>query len=161
MATTRYTEGDGTIERARKLRRESTPAEGRLWSILRGRALANAKFRRQQRFGKFVVDFVCLADRLIVEVDGATHSGETAKVHDASRTAFLEREGYRVLRFSNADVMGNPEGVAEVIRATLRPSPSHPAAPGGPSVGWTASHAVQAMPGAWPTRRSLPRGERK
>jgi very-short-patch-repair endonuclease len=129
---TRYTEGDGTIERARTLRRESTPAEDKLWSVLRGRGLERAKFRRQQRFGKFVADFVCLASRLIVEVDGDTHVGETAMSYDARRTAFLEQEGYRVVRFTNADVMGNLEGVADAIRTALRPSPSHPASPGGP-----------------------------
>ena len=132
MTTTRYTEGDGTIERARKLRRESTPAEDKLWSVLRGRALADAKFRRQQRFGKFVADFVCQAARLIIEIDGDTHATERGEEYDARRTAFLKQEGYRVIRFSNADVMGNLDGVASVILAELTPSPSHPAAPGGP-----------------------------
>ena len=132
MKTTRYTEGDGTIERARALRRNSTPAEDRLWSVLRGRGLGEAKFRRQQRFGKFVADFVCQAARLIIEIDGDTHATERGEAHDARRTAFLEQEGYRVIRFSNADVMGNLDGVASVILAALAPSPSHPAAPGGP-----------------------------
>jgi len=132
VKTTRYTEGDGTIERARALRRNSTPAEDRLWSVLRGRGLGEAKFRRQQRFGKFVADFVCQAARLIIEIDGDTHATERGEAHDARRTAFLEQEGYRVIRFSNADVMGNLDGVASVILAALAPSPSHPAAPGGP-----------------------------
>ena len=132
MKRTRYDENDGTIARPRDMRRNPTPAESKLWSILRGSALDGAKFRRQQRLGPFYGDFVFQAARLVVEADGDTHAGDDAETYDARRTAFLEREGYRVLRFSNHDVMGNIEGVAEVIRSALRPSPSHPAAPGGP-----------------------------
>ncbi len=121
---------DGTIDRTRELRRNATPAETRLWSILRGSALDGRKFRRQQRLGAYYGDFVCQSARLVVEVDGDTHAGREA--HDACRTAFLEQEGYRVLRFSNADVMTNVDGVAETIRTALAPSPSHPAKPGGP-----------------------------
>ena len=132
MTTTRFTDGDGTIERARALRHDPTPAEATLWSALRGRRLGDAKFRRQQRLGKFVGDFVCQAARLVIEIDGDTHATERGEAYDARRTAFLEREGYRVIRFSNADVMGNLEGVARMILAALGPSPSHPAAPGGP-----------------------------
>ncbi|WP_077228684.1 endonuclease domain-containing protein [Sphingomonas hengshuiensis] len=125
MSRTRYTEGDGTIDRARQLRRDSTPAEQVLWSVLRGSALDGHKFRRQQRLGPFFGDFVCQAARLVVEADGETHAGEEARQSDARRTAYLEREGYRVLRFSNADIATNLEGVAAVIRAALAPSPSH------------------------------------
>uniref|UniRef100_UPI0035CA5FF4 endonuclease domain-containing protein n=1 Tax=uncultured Sphingomonas sp. TaxID=158754 RepID=UPI0035CA5FF4 len=130
MTRSRYTVGDGSIDRARELRRNATPAETKLWSVLRGSALDGHKFRRQQRLGPFYGDFVCQAARLVVEIDGDTHVGNEAR--DARRTAFLEREGYRVLRFSNVDVMGNVEGVAQVIRSAFDPSPSHPAAPGGP-----------------------------
>ena len=112
------------------MRRDATPAENKLWSIVRGGVLDGHKFRRQQRLGPFFGDLVCQAARLVVEIDGDTHSGN--EVYDARRTAFLEREGYRVIRFSNADVMTNVEGVAEAIRNALRPSPSHPATPGGP-----------------------------
>ncbi|PTS80608.1 hypothetical protein DBR17_10630 [Sphingomonas sp. HMWF008] len=125
MANSRYKVGDGTIDRARDLRRNSTPAESKLWSVLRGSALDGHKFRRQQRLGPFFADFVCQAARLVVEIDGETHVGNEER--DARRTAFLEREGYRVLRFSNADVMGNLEGVAEVILSAFGPSPSHAA----------------------------------
>ncbi len=130
MAKSRYTVGDGTIDRARDLRRNSTPAEIKLWSVLRGGALDGHKFRRQQRLGPFFADFVCQAARIVVEIDGETHVGDEER--DARRTAFLEREGYRVLRFSNADVMQNVEGLTQVIRSAFGPSPSHPAAPGGP-----------------------------
>jgi very-short-patch-repair endonuclease len=79
-----------------------------------------------------VADFVCQAARLIIEIDGDTHATERREEYDARRTAFLEQEGYRVIRFSNADVMGNLDGVASAILGALAPSPSHPAAPGGP-----------------------------
>lgn len=125
MVRTRYTEGDGTIDRARRLRRDSTPAEQALWSVLRGAALDGRKFRRQQRLGPFFGDFVCQAARLVVEADGETHVGEAARARDAQRTAYLEREGYRVLRFSNADILTNLDGVVDAIRAALAPSPSH------------------------------------
>ena len=141
MPGRRYRAGDGTIERARQLRRDSTPAERKLWSILRGAALDGFKFRRQQRLGPFFGDFVCQAVKLVVEVDGETHAGAQAAGRDALRTAFLEREGYRVIRFANAEVIGNPDGVSEAIRLALAPSPSHAATPRGP------------LP--------LPRGERK
>lgn len=130
MTKSRYTVGDGSIERARALRRNATAAETKLWSVLRGGALDGHKFRRQQRLGPFYADFVCQAARLVVEIDGETHVGN--EEGDAGRTAFLEREGYRVLRFSNADVMENVEGVALVICSAFEPSPSHPALPGGP-----------------------------
>ncbi|KQS03916.1 hypothetical protein ASG11_06370 [Sphingomonas sp. Leaf357] len=126
----RYAANDGSVARARELRQAATPAENKLWAIVRGRALDGRKFRRQQRLGPFYADFVCQAERLVIEIDGDTHGG--TELEDARRTAFLEREGYRVLRLTNADVMTNIEGVAEAIRASLVPSPSHSAAPSGP-----------------------------
>ena len=132
MPQTRYKEGDQSIARARELRRNFTPAEHKLWSILRGGALDGFKFRRQQRLGAFFGDFVCQSARLVIEVDGDTHVGPIAESRDARRTAFLEHEGYRVVRFTNVDVMGNLEGVAEAIRSALAPSRSHTAAPRGP-----------------------------
>ncbi|WBH15708.1 endonuclease domain-containing protein [Sphingomonas radiodurans] len=119
MASSRFTKDDGTIGRARALRRNATPAEARLWSILRNSALEGAKFRRQQRIGPYIADFVCQSARLVIEVDGDTHATPEAIAHDAKRTAFLHHEGYRVLRFSNADVIQNVEGVAATITAHL------------------------------------------
>jgi len=129
---TRYTPGDGTIQRARSLRREATPAETRLWSALRGSALGGFKFRRQQRLGPYIADFVCQSAKLVVEVDGDTHGVAAAMAADARKTAFLAQEGYRTVRFGNADVMSNLDGVAATILAALTRSPSHPAMPGGP-----------------------------
>ena len=127
MVNTRFTEGDGSINRARMLRREQTPAETKLWAVVRGSALGGHKVRRQQRLGRYVADFVCQARRLVIEVDGDTHADEAQVRHDRRRTAFMESEGYRVLRFSNVEVMGNIDGVASVILDALAPSPSHAA----------------------------------
>ena len=99
-----------------------TDAERKLWSALRNRQLDDAKFRRQQPIGPFIADFVCQEHRLIVEADGGQHSTSAS---DDRRTAFLESKGYRVLRFWNHDILGNIEGVASMIRASL--SPPHPA----------------------------------
>ncbi|WP_420139734.1 endonuclease domain-containing protein [Sphingomonas sp.] len=128
MPQTRYNEGDQSVARSRQLRRDSTPAEQRLWSALRGASLDGRKFRRQQRLGIYFGDFVCQSARLVMEVDGRTHEGPEAAAKDERRTAFLEHEGYRVVRFTNAEVMKNIEGVVGAIRAMLlsaAPSPAH------------------------------------
>ena len=113
-------------DRARNLRRQSTDAENLLWRHLRDRQLSGFKFRRQRPFGRFIVDFVCLEHCLIVEVDGGQHATQQEK--DADREAFLMRQGFRVLRFWNNEVLGNTTGVLESILETLRsgdpPSPS-------------------------------------
>ena len=133
MVETRFREGDSTVVRARELRRNSKPAEQKLWLNLRGGALDGLKFRRQQRLGPFFGDFVCQSARFVVEIDGETHVGAEVEARDERRTAFLQREGYRVIRFFNADVMKNLEGVLTSIRQALAlsdsPSPSHAAAP--------------------------------
>ena len=103
---------------ARALRANQTEAETRLWQSLRDRQLAGAKFRRQTPVGPYIADFVCLAAKLIVELDGGQHA-ENAEA-DAVRTAWLEGRGFRVLRFWNNDVLVNTEGVLEEILAALR-----------------------------------------
>jgi very-short-patch-repair endonuclease len=103
---------------ARWLRRNATDAEKALWRYLRNRAARGAKFRRQQSIGPYVVDFVCLDAHLIIEVDGGQHAINVAS--DAQRTAFLEGEGYRVLRFGNNDVLTNPPGVYDTIERALK-----------------------------------------
>ena len=112
---------DVTLKRAKKLRREMTPAEKKLWSILRNRQLENAKFRTQQPIGPFVGDFVCQEHRLIIEADGGQHAESE---NDASRTDFLNSRGYRVIRFWNNEILGNLPGVADAIIAAL--TPPHP-----------------------------------
>ncbi|MFC3440158.1 endonuclease domain-containing protein [Sphingobium rhizovicinum] len=104
--------------RARELRRAATDAEKRLWALLRQR-LPAAKFRRQVPLGPYFADFASHAGRLILEIDGGQHDEAT----DADRTAFLNGEGYHVIRFWNHDVMQNPEGVLATIAAAFTPHP--------------------------------------
>jgi len=101
---------------ARELRRNMTKAERRLWRRLRGGQLG-VKFRRQQPIGRYIVDFVCLERRLVVEVDGGQHDGSE---YDRERDEWLEREGYRVVRFWDNEVMKEIEGVMEEIARVLR-----------------------------------------
>ena len=103
---------------ARALRANQTEAESRLWQRLRDRQLAGVKFRRQAPVGPYIADFICLAAKLIVEIDGGQHA-ESAEA-DAARTAWLEGQGFRVLRFWNNDAMANTDGVLEEILAALR-----------------------------------------
>jgi len=99
-------------DRARILRRDATDAERRLWSALRDRRLRGYRFRRQHPIGDYIVDFACPRHRLIVEADGGQHADSTADRH---RTAWLEGEGWRVLRFWNNEALANTEGVVETI----------------------------------------------
>jgi very-short-patch-repair endonuclease len=101
---------------ARALRRQPTEAERRLWRVLRSRRQADFKFRRQHPIGPFVADFVCLGHRLVVEADGGQHADSE---HDARRTQWLERRGWRVLRFWNNDVLARTDDVLSAILAAL------------------------------------------
>ena len=92
-----------------------TAAEALLWERLRARRLNGLKFRRQHPVRRFVVDFCCPAQRLIVELDGGVHLGQGE--HDEDRTAMLEELGYRVVRFRNDEVVSNVEAVLEAIAA--------------------------------------------
>jgi very-short-patch-repair endonuclease len=98
---------------ARQMRHEPTPAEHQLWQNLRGRRLNGAKFRRQYSIERFIVDFICLEHRLIIEVDGSIHDEQ--QEYDQIRQEFLERAGFKVLRFTNGDVFQRLNGVLEVI----------------------------------------------
>src|SRR5262249_8282521 len=93
------------VERARELRRRETDAERKLWMRPRDHQLAGAKFRRQQPLGRFVADFCCLEHKLVIEVDGGQHASNVES--DRARSAFLERYGYRVLRFWDHEVLQN------------------------------------------------------
>jgi very-short-patch-repair endonuclease len=104
-------------ERARHSRRESTNAERKLWHALRAHRLAGLSFRRQAPCGPFIADFLCAEARLIVEVDGATHSSDEEVASDKRRDAWLAANGYRVLRVTNEDVYRNLDGVCETILA--------------------------------------------
>src|SRR5829696_74245 len=102
-------------DQARHLRANLTQAERRLWSALRRQALG-ARFRRQVPLGPYVVDFACPTRRLVVEVDGGQHLENPA---DVQRDAWLQANGFRVLRFWNHEVLANLEGVLTVILAAL------------------------------------------
>jgi len=106
------------IPNARRLRRDQTLAEQKLWTIVRGRRLDGFKFRRQVPIDRYFADFVCWDAKLVVELDGPTH--EDRELHDMVRTEVLEQCGYRVLRFDNEFVLADPGGVAEAIGAALR-----------------------------------------
>jgi very-short-patch-repair endonuclease len=107
--------------RARALRASQTSAEAKLWQALRNRRLARWKFRRQHSIDRYVVDFVTLDGKLIVEVDGVTHSEPSDLARDEARTKVVEACGFLVVRVSNTDVYDNLEGVLEMIEGTLRP----------------------------------------
>jgi very-short-patch-repair endonuclease len=103
---------------AARLRRDRTEAEDRFWQAVRNRQLDGFKFRFQHSLWPYVVDFICMEAKLIVELDGGQHS----ETKDARRTAFLEARGFRVLRFWNHDVLENLEGVLAVVSAALAAS---------------------------------------
>jgi very-short-patch-repair endonuclease len=106
--------------RARNLRSSQTSAEAKLWQALRNRRLARWKFRRQHSIERYVVDFVTLDGKLIVEVDGVTHSEPSERARDEARSNVLEARGFHIVRVSNTDVYDNLEGVLEMIEGTLR-----------------------------------------
>jgi very-short-patch-repair endonuclease len=108
-----------SLARSRELRRDSTDAEKRLWSFLRNRNLEGWKFRRQVIIDSYVVDFCCIAARLIVEIDGEHHA-DGRKRYDDTRTRELEARGFRVLRFWNSAVLQQTEGVVQEIGRMLR-----------------------------------------
>ena len=104
---------------ARALRRNSTDAERILWSALRDHRLGGAGFRRQVPIENFVADFVCHAAKLVIELDGGQHFSACGERADANRSATIEAKGFRVLRFSNLDVMKNRTGVLETIASAV------------------------------------------
>ena len=105
---------------AKDLRTRMTDAERLLWKHLRAHRLNGQKFRRQQPIGPYIVDFVHLGARLIVEADGGQHNDSAT---DQVRDAWLKAEGYRVLRFWNNDILQNPDAVLEEIFKAVSPSP--------------------------------------
>lgn len=124
--------------RARKLRREATPAERKLWMQLRQLEFAGGHFRRQAPIGPYYADFACHRTRIVIEIDGGQHGFDDERLRDETRTRFLETNGYRVLRFWNHEVLRNLESVVDTICAALyqtreppTPNPSPPQAGGG------------------------------
>ena len=106
--------------RAQMLRKQPTPPEVRMWRLLHPFRTGDWHFRKQVQIGPYCVDFACHHAKLVIEVDGDTHHLPGAEAGDASRDAFLAAEGYRVLRFSNHDVLHNPEHVLFAIETALQ-----------------------------------------
>jgi very-short-patch-repair endonuclease len=105
-----------TEQAARCLRQQLTPAEEQLWSALRGRQLVGLKFRCQHPVGRFIVDFYCPSCKLVIEVDGDIHTQQ--KAYDEARTEQLQSYGYRVLRFTNEEVLNDLQTVLTCIVQT-------------------------------------------
>lgn len=105
------------------MRSEPTDAERALWQLLRAKRFVGYKFKRQVPIDRYIVDFVCFANRLIVEADGSQHAENS---YDAERDAYLAGQGFRVLRFWNNDILTKTEGVSEAIWTALRDEMSTP-----------------------------------
>lgn len=106
---------------AKPLRRSLTRAETALWARLKGQKLCGQKFRRQHPIDDFIADFACIPARLVIEVDGSVHDRSEAEDRDAARTLALTALGWRVLRFSNDDVLYRTEEVLNAIALRLPP----------------------------------------
>ena len=105
---------------AKEMRCNPTIAEKKLWYFLRELKNEGYKFRRQHPFDNFyIVDFICLKEKLIIEIDGSGHNHSDIIEYDTKRTLWFEENGYRVLRFWNNDITQNLEGVVEVIYQVL------------------------------------------
>ena len=111
-------------QRAREMRRNGNSAERRMWSILRARRMSSFKFRRQHALGSYIVDFICLKARLVIEVDGDTHGTDESPVLDARRAEEIEQMGYRVIRFWNHEVLTATDDVAAAIFNALHTDPA-------------------------------------
>ncbi|WP_294060514.1 endonuclease domain-containing protein [Sphingomonas sp.] len=109
------------LARAKQMRGNPTPTEAAMWRILRARQFEGVKFARQVVIAPYIADFVARSHKLVIEIDGDTHALCEAK--DARRTAWLERQGYRVIRFTNYEVGSSLDGVAHRIADALAPRP--------------------------------------
>ena len=127
--------------RARQLRKNPTDAERLLWQKLRLWQVDGCKFRRQQPLGPYIVDFVCLQKRLIVELDGGQHAQQ--KDYDKGRDGWLVGQGFLVLRFWNNDALKNIDGLMEVIAKELKSTPYLSPSPQGPARGKEAHKASE------------------
>lgn len=105
-------------EFARKNRKEMTASESTLWNVLR-HEIQGYKFRRQHAIGDYIADFVCMSEKLVIEVDGGYHEQPLQQKNDQARTEFLESKGYKVIRFRNEEVDFNVKEVIVKIKETL------------------------------------------
>jgi type I restriction enzyme M protein len=114
----------GSVEKARSLREQATRAEKILWSALRNRKIGGHKFRRQQPYGPYTLDFYCAEKRVAVELDGRGHAAIQQVEHDKTRSDYLRQEDVMVIRFWNSQIRENLEGVLKKIRMVLEEAPS-------------------------------------
>ena len=110
-----------TITRARSLRSAMTDVERMLWQAIRGKQLNSHRFRRQHPIGNYIVDFACLEQKIVIELDGGQHQEQFE--YDEQRSIFLQAHGWQVLRFWNNDVLNNIDGVLSVIAENLTVAP--------------------------------------
>jgi very-short-patch-repair endonuclease len=108
-----------TLKRCKELRKNSTPQEIIFWSRVRAKRFRGLKFRRQHHIGKYIVDFVCLDKKIIIELDGWQHKEENKERYDKTRAEFLERQGFRIVRFWNNEINDNLDGVFLKIEELL------------------------------------------
>lgn len=104
----------------KSLRIHQTPWESKLWYHLRGGRFYGLKFKRQVPMDRYIVDFCCQENRLVIELDGGQHSEAKTKSVDLEKQAYLEAKGYKVLRFWNNELESNLEGVLEIIRRNIK-----------------------------------------
>ncbi|NVO15978.1 MAG: endonuclease domain-containing protein [Rhodoplanes sp.] len=109
---------DRQRERAKQLRQTMTRAETLLWRYIKAHRIEGLGFRRQVPMGVYVADFVCHSAKLVVELDGESHDFESRHGRDRTRDAWFGSQGYRVVRFTNDQVLRNLEGVVAAIRET-------------------------------------------
>lgn len=113
------------VKKSRHLRKNLTDAEKKLWSILRNRGLAGAKFRRQFPIANYILDFYCPEYKVCIEADGGQHYSNEGKQKDEERTQVLSELGVQVLRFSDRDILTNLEGVCAIIQRVVEAKPPH------------------------------------
>ena len=104
---------------ARRMRKEPTDAERKLWRALRDWSPPGTNFRRQAPIGRYIADFACHTSKIVIEVDGGQHAEEIQERRDEGRTEWLLSQGYRVIRFWNTDVLLNMRGVLDQIYSVL------------------------------------------
>jgi very-short-patch-repair endonuclease len=120
----KYLYNDASAKRdRRRLRKNATDAERKLWTILQSKRMAGLRFCRQYSVGPYILDFYCLERRLAVEVDGGQHADVRGQEHDAQRDRYLRELNIRVIRFWDNDVLQNIEGIGERIKEEVEERP--------------------------------------
>ena len=124
---------DGVVERLnnlphlksirKKLRNNLTPAEAKLWTLLKSKQMDGKKFRRQHSVANYVLDFYCPEERIAIELDGQGHFEENQAAYDRKRDLFLASVGIKVLRFENKWVWNNPDGLLEIVKSYFQKEP--------------------------------------